>query len=225
MANLQDLRGLLDRQAEALVRFRIPAMFGLSDQDFASAMDRLGSALEPGLKVSLSGNIPLCIAFQPGSADLADLMSRVEARSAKGVVDMTPLAPSAFGVIQEVCIPRGDFYLLIDVDTGRNLLNISPERALAIITGRGRTPLTMEEGVAVTLQYPELLTDRARYNCIQMPGSRRSGDQRVPSIWFSRGRPRLGWCWDRNVHSWLGSASAACRIGVAGIEGTGRSAP
>jgi hypothetical protein len=70
----------------------------------------------------------------------------------------------------------------------------------------------MTEGVAVSQQYPEFLTDYDRYNCIQMPGSRRKGDQRVPSIWFSLGRPRLGWCWNRNIHTWLGVASAAHRI-------------
>ena len=67
----------------------------------------------------------------------------------------------------------------------------------------------------MTLQVPALLTDKAHYNAIQMPGSRRPGDQRVPSIWFSRGAPRLGWCWDRNVHTWLGSASVGRRVSAA----------
>ena len=179
-------------------------------------VDLLGALLDPDLEVSLTGNIPLCIAFRPGSVDLPEVMSRIEARSAKGVVDMTPLSPEAFDVIDEVRIPSGEFYLLIDVDTGRDRLNVSPEDALAVMRTRGRTPLTLEEGVALTAQYPELLTDKARYNCIQMPGSRKPGDQRVPSIWFSRGEPRLGWCWDRNIHTWLGSASAGFRLGEAG---------
>ena len=41
-----------------------------------------------------------------------------------------------------------------------------------------------------------------------MAGSRR-GDQRVPAFWVSEGRPKLGWCWDRNPHTWLGTASCA----------------
>jgi len=158
----------------------------------------------------------VCIAFRPGSVGVPELMSRIEAKSAKGVVDMTPLSPEAFDVIDEVRIPSGEFYLLFDVDTGRDLLNVSPEGALAAMRRSGRTPLTLEEGVALTAQHPELLTDKAKYDCIQMPGSRKQGDQRVPSIWFSRGEPRLGWCWDRNIHTWLGSASARFRLGEAG---------
>lgn len=127
---------------------------------------------------------------------------------------MTPLKPEAFAVIDEVSIPRGEFYLLIDVDTGRDLLNVSPADALAVMRKKGRTPLTLDEGLALTVQYPELLTDKANYNCIQMPGSRTGTDQRVPSIWFSRGEPRLGWCWDGNIHTWLGSASALSRLGA-----------
>lgn len=219
MMNAREMRGLLDRQAEALVRLGAPELIGLSDPDFASRIDRLKSLLHPDLEIALTGNIPLCIAFRPGSVDLSGMMSRIEAKSAKGVIDMTPLSPEAFDVIDEVNIPHGDLYLLIDVDTGRDLLNISPENALAVMRQRGRTPLTLEEGVALTAQHPELLTDKTRYNCIQMPGSRKAGDQRVPSIWFSRGEPRLGWCWDRNIHTWLGSASAAWRLGEARATG------
>lgn len=214
MMNAREMRGLLDRQAEALVRIGAPGLVGLSDPNFASGIDRLGARLDD-LEVELTGNVPLCIAFRPGSVDLPGMMSRIEAKSAKGVIDMTPLSPEAFDVIDEVILPAGDLYLLIDVDTGRDLLNISPENALAAMRQRGRTPLTLEEGVALTAQHPELLTDKTRYNCIQMPGSRKAGDQRVPSLWFSRGEPRLGWCWDRNIHTWLGSASAAFRLGEA----------
>lgn len=116
----------------------------------------------------------------------------------------------------DVPIPEGELYLLIDVDTGRYLLNVSPKDALTVIRANGRTPLILEEGVALTVQYPQLLTDKARLNCIQMPGSRKPDDQRVPSIWFSRGAPRLGWCWDGNVHTWMASASAGFRLGLPG---------
>lgn len=211
--NAYEMRSLLSQRAETLIRLETPRIIGLSDQDFASRIDRLGALLDPDLEIVLMGNIPLCIAFRPGSADLPAMMSRIEAKAAKGVIDMTPLSPEAFDVIDEVRIPGGDLYLLIDVDTGRDFLNVSPENALAAMRQRGRTPLTLDEGVALTAQYPELLTDKVGYNCIQMPGSRKPADQRVPSIWFSRGEPRLGWCWDRNIHTWLGSASAGLRLG------------
>lgn len=209
------LNDRLDSQAEALIRAGFPSLCGMTDGGFRSRIEALRSRLDDHKDAPATGNIPLCIGFRRGLAPVVDLMAAVEARGATGVVDMTPLSPGDFEVMDDIQIPEGDLYLLLDVDTGRDFLNVSPEESLARIRERGRTPLTLEEGVALTVQYPGLLTDKARYNCIQMPGSRRKGDQRVPSIWFSKGAPRLGWCWDRNIHTWLGSASAACRLAQA----------
>jgi hypothetical protein len=39
----------------------------------------------------------------------------------------------------------------------------------------------------------------------------RAGNQRVPAVWISERRPKVGWCWDRNPHTWLGAASAGGR--------------
>lgn len=189
----------------------------MTEEGFLDRIGALGAALEDSLDAEFTGNIPVCVSFRPDLVKLTDVMERVEARSKAGVVDMKPLAPEAFKPIPGLEIPKGDLYLLVDVDTGQGLLNISPEESLARIRAQGRTPLTMEEGSALAAQLPELLTDKTRYNSIQMPGSRKHGDQRVPSIWFSRGAPRLGWCWDRNVHTWLGSASARRRVGGCGI--------
>ncbi|MGW0174505.1 DUF5701 family protein [Rhodococcus sp. NPDC003322] len=33
------------------------------------------------------------------------------------------------------------------------------------------------------------------------------------ALWISQRRPKLGWCWNGNPHSRLGSASAGRRIG------------
>lgn len=205
-----------DRQAKLLVNAGYPQMLGLSNEEFLENLAPLRSRLELNEPFECVGNIPLCIAFGRGVAGIADAMSRIEAKAARGVVEMTPLSPEDFQVIEGVQIPAGKFYLLLDVDTGRSLLNVSPQNALKAISAQSRTPLTLEEGVALTAQFPELLTEKKNYNCIQMPGSRKTSDQRVPSIWFSKGAPRLGWCWDRNIHTWLGSASAAFRFGAAG---------
>ncbi|MCV9939875.1 DUF5701 family protein [Boseaceae bacterium BT-24-1] len=211
----RQLNALLEHQAKKLLDKGFHELCGATEGDFISRMEGLASLLDIAGEIPISGNVPLCVAFRPGVVNLVDAMARIEAKSATGVVEMTPLSPDAFHVIDRIQLPHDEFYLLLDIDTGRDLLNVSPEASLAIIERRGRTPLTMEEGVALTTQHPELLTDKKDYNCIQMAGSRKAGDQRIPSIWFSKGRPRLGWCWDRNVHTWLGSASAAFRLGEA----------
>lgn len=205
-----------DRQVEALLAQGYPDLMGIGREGFLARLAPLRARVEGMAACEGDGNIPLCIVVGRGVVRPADAMARIEARSAAGIVDMFPLEPEDFDDIADLEVPADGAYLLIDVDTGRRFLNVSPENALATMRAEGRTPLTLEEGVALTAQFPQLLTDKARYNCIQMPGSRRAGDQRVPSIWFSKGAPRLGWCWDRNVHTWLGSASAARRLGAAG---------
>jgi hypothetical protein len=99
-------------------------------------------------------------------------------------------------------------YLLIGVQRGEEFCGVRPEDALPVILGRGRTPLTIDEGIAVVAQAPYLLE---KNKCFMLSGSRRS-DRRVPAMWISEGAPKLGWCWDGNPHSWLGVASAAGRL-------------
>ncbi|MFA4083097.1 DUF5701 family protein [Mycobacteroides salmoniphilum] len=99
-------------------------------------------------------------------------------------------------------------YLLADVDTGSEFCNVTPEQALATITARGRSPLTIDEGIALVLARPDMLR---KNKCFSLAASRGKG-QRVPAIWISDRRPKLGWCWDRNPHTWLGTASCGGRV-------------
>lgn len=113
----------------------------------------------------------------------------------------------------EGCEPPGAAYLLVDVERGEEFCNVTPEDATASIRRRGRTPLTIEEGIALVTQVPQVLE---KNKCFMLAGSRRTGrpgDRRVPALWISERAPKLGWCWDGNPHTWLGTASAARRVG------------
>ena len=66
---------------------------------------------------------------------------------------------------------------------------------------------TIAEGIALQLVLPALLE---KNKCFMLAGSRR-GDRRVPALWISDRAPKLGWCWEGNPHSWLGTASALGR--------------
>jgi len=105
-------------------------------------------------------------------------------------------------------LPDGEAWLIADVDPGGAFRNVTPDDALGTITGDGRSPLTVDEGIALVTQLPEVLEGR---NAFSMLGSR-CGDRRVTAMWISRGRPRLGWCWAGNPHKWLGSASCGGRL-------------
>ena len=124
-----------------------------------------------------------------------------------GFVGMAPAAPADFSPIAEVAIPDAPAYRLVDFDSGAEYFDVTPDAALPHMLARGRSPLTIEEGIAVLAQYPDVLKS---LNAFSLLGSRRR-DRRVPALWISDGRPRLGWCWAGAPHSWLGSASCAHR--------------
>lgn len=115
-----------------------------------------------------------------------------------------------FEPIEGLELPSDSAYLIAGVDAGGATLNVTPDDALATITGGGRSPLTIDEGMALVTLIPDVLVTR---NAFSMLGSR-CGDRRVPAMWTSRGRPRLGWCWAGNPHTWLGSASCEARLGA-----------
>ena len=109
----------------------------------------------------------------------------------------------------EGCEPPGAAYLLVDIERGEEFCNVRPEDATRTIRGRGRTPLTIDEGIALVTQVPQVLE---KNRCFMLAGSRRH-DRRVPALWISERAPKLGWCWDGNPHTWLGTASAGARRG------------
>ncbi len=159
-----------------------------------------------------AGTLPVLLVVTSDWVSLDAAMAEAERKGRPGRVEMTPTTPVDYRTIGEVVVPEAPAYLLLDVDTGDDLRNVTPERALVLLRERGRTPLTIDEGVALLLHSPRILDERNAYSLL---ASRQPGSQRVPAIWTSYGAPRLGWCWDRNPHTWLGSASASGRVGPA----------
>jgi hypothetical protein len=109
----------------------------------------------------------------------------------------------------EGCEPPGAAYLLLGVERGEEFCNVRPQDATMTIRSRGRTPITIDEGIALVTQVPQVLE---KNKCFMLAGSRRH-DRRVPALWISERAPKLGWCWDGNPHTWLGTASAGSRVG------------
>jgi hypothetical protein len=128
-----------------------------------------------------------------------------------GITKLFPLVPDDFSTIPEVNIPNETAYLLVDIDRGKQTLNYRPIDAMEVIKKDSRSPLTIDEGVAIVTQYPEFLI---KNNCFSLLASRHTGDKRVPAIWINANKnPNLGWCWNGNPHTWLGSASCKDRVG------------
>jgi hypothetical protein len=201
-------------QAERLIALGAHEVAGLSARDLRGTA---GEVREPGALLVLD----------PGRAPASALAPLLELRNRRGfvVTDMTDV--DAFSPIDQVALPGGDVYLVEDLDRGDAMAGRSPDEALPAVTGAGRTPLTLTEGIHWVLQCPEVLD---RNHCFMTIGSRRRKpdgrlDTRTPALWISNGTgrdgrerrnaPKVGWCWAGNRHTWLGFASARRRVPVA----------
>jgi hypothetical protein len=186
------------------------------DEQLAALRKRGVGKGESGFLVALEAARPAdptersLLAWSREVLPVADAAARIE-REGKPVVlgQLEPEELDPFVPIEAVEIPDAPAYLALDVDLGEASRNVRPEDALKEILAAGRSPLTIDEGVALMLQQPSAI---ARNWGFSLAGSRR-GDQRVPALWISEGRPKLGWCWDRNPHTWLGTASCVGRVG------------
>ncbi len=208
--------GEFDRQVEVLLRLGYPAAGGLGADEFTGLVVPLretlaghaaaGAAPEPG-------RVPfvLVVTRQVVPIERTMPLTRLDGRAKPGFVDRTFEEGSLarFVPIEGAQPPDGRAYLLFGVERGEEFCGAVPADALREIAARGRTPLTIEEGVALVTQFPALL---AKNKCFSL-GASRCGDRRVPALWISQYAPKLGWCWEGNPHTWLGMASAAARHG------------
>ena len=201
-----DLADLLDRQLDTLIAKGYPALAGLDDAAFAAHVDKLRPLLDD-VRASDDAALPFLLVVRSSLVPTVAAVERLEVMGKAGWTDMQDEIDT-YKPIDGVDVPDAPVYLLTDVSTGRESLGVTPADALPAIRAAGRTPLTVDEGVALVTQLPSSLTD---LNAFQAVGSR-AANKRIPSFWMSKGAPRLGWCWKGNPHSWLGSASAAARL-------------
>ncbi|HEY0772907.1 MAG TPA: DUF5701 family protein [Nocardioidaceae bacterium] len=195
----------LDRQLRTLHDLGYPAAAGISDAD----LDLLVKPLHDLLPETPDGPIPLLLVVRSTLVPTVDAVARWSVKGKAGWTDMADEL-AGYRPIDGVDVPDAPVYLLLDVDTGAETLNVRPDDALPMVTARGRTPLTIDEGVALVTQHPDVFKT---HNAFQALASR-ADNKRIPSFWMSKGAPRLGWCWAGNPHTWLGAASAGSRLSV-----------
>jgi hypothetical protein len=204
----------LTAQADRLIALGLHEPAGLTPAELCDAVAAAG----PGDGALLVVHPDLAPASR-----LAGLVER-EGRQGFVVVDMTDV--DEFAPIDGVALPAGPIALVHGPERGDELANWSPDEALPAITGRGRSPLTLTEGLHWLLQQPAALE---RNRCFMTIGSRLRRpdgrlDARTPALWLSngtgrdgrerRGAPKVGWCWAGNRHTWLGFASTSGRTAL-----------
>ena len=201
----------LSEQVDRLIDLGVPALAGLDPDAFRE----LAVGLPDGVLVVHPDLVP--------ASRLAPLL-RLDDKPGFVVVDMPDL--DEFAPRADLDVPAAPLYVVAGIDRGDDMLNWSPDEALPAIEDRGRTPLTISEGICWLLQEPERLE---RNRCFMTIASRkpkpRGLDARTPAIWISggtgrdgrerKGAPKVGWCWSGNRHTWLGFASAAERRSAA----------
>jgi len=202
----------LDLQIDRLVDLGYPALAGLDEAAFRAVVEPLrGHAAglpDDDLPAGRTAFVLVVTRDLVRPEDTVPLL-RLAGGSRPGRVDRNHSEGdlATYHPLPELAVPRAPAYLLVDVDRGEEFCGVRPEAALPVIRDRGRTPLTIDEGIALVTHAPELLE---KNTCFMLSGSRRH-DRRVPAMWISERAPKLGWCWDGNPHTWLGVASAGDR--------------
>jgi hypothetical protein len=193
-----------DRQVDALVTTGLPELLDLSESCFRARLEPLRDLLPPAED---GAGIPFVVVVPDLPA--VPVLESVHGTGGAGFTTMEPDDLARFRPLPELRVPPAP-YLLLDVDLGADTLNRTPADVLPELTAAGRSPLTIAEGLAVLVSDHGVLRSR---NCFSLLGSR-AGDKRVPALWVSARRPRLGWCYQGAPHTWLGSASCAARRGL-----------
>lgn len=201
-----------DRQVRTVLDLGYPALAGLSATGLTDLLEPLrAGAVEHGrrLEPPTRDRIPFVLVV---TSKLAPVAGSMPLTALKGAGAVSPLLADVdrFVPVDSVPVPAGGAYVLLDVDRGAEFRDVPPDGALPTIAARDRTPLTIEEGIAVVTHFPAALE---KNHCFSLAASR-CGDRRVPAVWISKGAPMLGWCWAGTPHSWLGVASCAGRIGA-----------
>ncbi len=201
------------KQIISLVSKGYPSLAGMSESQFVSQISLLKEKVNPfNLKAPdiEQGYLPFVIVINSNLIPSETMMSKVEKNGKRGITKLFPHQSSDFSNIEKIKPPKSEAYLLVDIDRGEETLNMAPKDAFEFIIKQDRSPLSIDEGIAILTHYPEFLI---KNNCFSLLASRKSDNKCVPAIWINSAKqPNLGWCWEGNPHTWLGSASCKDRI-------------
>jgi len=202
-----------DRQVATLLKSGYPRVARLDEAEFASLLEPLRQRAVALLHSTPSdhdaGHFGFVIVIRGTLVSANVAITLVQRRGKAGFLSMlAPKELAAFAPIEAVTLPTGHAYLMSDVDNGTDSLNRTPDTALTAIRDSGRSPLTIEEGIALITHFPEAIAPNGGFS---LAGSR-CGDRRVCALWISKGAPKLGWCWAGNPHTWLGTGSCGGRV-------------
>jgi hypothetical protein len=162
-----ELRAEFDRQIDTLVQLGYPQLVGMSPDVFVR---RLAPLADPAAALTQGddGRIPFVLMPGEGLFSRTQAVGRTEMNGHPGFTSTDDDDLKRFTPVADIEIPAGP-YLLLDVDTGPDTLDVVPDEALTRIATAGRSPITIDEGLALVTQFPGILRTR---NCSSMLASR-----------------------------------------------------
>jgi hypothetical protein len=199
----------IDRQTDALVSLGYPALAGLSEADFRALVEPLREPLRAavtGDPAPTGSHAPFVLVVNQTLVPVSARVDLVALGGRAGVLNRHFADVDSFGPVLDV--PDAPIYAVLDLDRGEEFCGVRPADAAVTIADRGRTPITMDEGLCFLHASPGALE---KNKCFHTAASRGT-DKRVPALWISKNAPTLGWCWEHNHHTWLGVASAGGRV-------------
>ncbi|MEI2690846.1 MAG: DUF5701 family protein [Anaerolineae bacterium] len=146
----------LHSQVDTLVRLGYPNFFAMTAKEFEESLRPLEQfvAISDGMRFDPSnGRMPFVLVVRSARTPVAVTLPLVSRRGKLAIERLYPKKPDDFTPIPSVSLPEGDAYLLREVDRGSETLNVTPDEAYQTILRQGRSPLTVEEGVAVLTQF------------------------------------------------------------------------
>src|ERR1044072_101284 len=197
-----------DRQVRNLIDQGYPAVAGLGPAPFEAGFAPLRDvAVRSAGRTPYepeTGRVPFLLVVTRQVTPIEQTMARttLHGKSKPGFVDRSfePGALERFVATPRTVLPDQRACLLLDIERGEEFCGAIPKDAMDAIADRGRTLLTIEEGITLTTQFPRILVKNKYFSL----GGSRAGDRRVPALWINQNAPKLGWCWEGNPHTWLG---------------------
>lgn len=166
-----------DRQVANLIRKGFVKKAKLNVEEFRNILETLKEKLiELSLLEFPKGQIPFIIVPRERLLSLKEKIALIELQDMKG---STSLDLSKFKAAEYLEIPETLAYLIVDVDIGITTQEETTYNAERQLKEYGRSPVTIEEGVALALQYPRILEE---HNVI-FAGSR-YGTNQVADLWL-----------------------------------------
>ncbi|MFJ6699093.1 DUF5701 family protein [Streptomyces sp. NPDC091272] len=208
-----------ERQIQTLLDKGYPALAGKTEAEFRELLEPLREPVlehAPSMPAPSASRVPFLLVVTRSLIPVEESvpLTTLAGKDKPGVIERfyKPGELEQFVSLKSLRLPEGEAYVVFDVERGEEFCGVVPLDAMATVASRGRTDLTMEEGIALLTLFPETL---AKNNCYSLAGTRLGDkDKRVPALWISKGAPKLGWCWEGNPHTWLGLASAGQRAGA-----------